>query len=514
LDDVEVSSFKDPLTDYQISDIAVGTGLSKSRPFDGAVSNFTMEYTLFDRNRLIVRMILLGKMIGLCGVVAFLSLMIIQYTKISRDPAFQTATFRIRLFYVTLFIGFALQTIYYVANYYKGLSYPFTSPLFIPYDRFMDFFNINSTSIADNRYTKLHALYPPFMLLIARYFSLFADYTYGPFLARDQYGGLISAGLLIAIFIFILFLVARQLTVPLANEPRSDRWRDSLLFFLSIIVCYPVLFAVDRLNYIVMSFIFLYFFVYSKDQNSRTSTLALAAAISMKPHFIFYLIALSDRENIKKLYDTLLWIIFLNLMACIILWDFHYIVTFFDNYRYFSKSFIQTQKIFASPSIFSTIMISLNILSNPKLFVMVERVYTVASMVLIIMSSIYIKNKIRDINFRMFYLTILLILLPVASYDYNLILLILYVPYLLTRIGKEFSTLEIFLLAIILIPKNYLTLMLEPCLTQFGSTYLRYTEQIIVTPLILLAMVISMLFKYRKKIDNDGVQKSIFVNQP
>jgi hypothetical protein len=87
------------------------------------------------------------------------------------------------------------------------------------------------------------------------------------------------------------------------------------------------------------------------------------------------------------------------------------------------------------------------------------------------------------------------ILLPVASFDYNLILILVFVPYLLGLPEGEFSRTEVALLALALIPKHYLTLFLEPYPTQIGETYLRLTEQILFTPLLLLALLITRIVR-------------------
>ena len=63
--------------------------------------------------------------------------------------------------------------------------------------------------------------------------------------------------------------------------------------------------------------------------------------------------------------------------------------------------------------------------------------------------------------------------MPVSSFDYNLILLLAFVPYLL-RETTSFSASEIMLLCLALVPKTFITINLEPYQTQFGPTFLAY----------------------------------------
>jgi hypothetical protein len=50
LDDVLVLDIKDVRWKYDLSDIAVGTGFSRTRPFDGEIADFTIAYTVWGRN--------------------------------------------------------------------------------------------------------------------------------------------------------------------------------------------------------------------------------------------------------------------------------------------------------------------------------------------------------------------------------------------------------------------------------------------------------------------------------
>lgn len=50
LDGKETVRAKSPRINYKINEIAVGSGLSKSRPFDGQINNFSIEYDMEHEN--------------------------------------------------------------------------------------------------------------------------------------------------------------------------------------------------------------------------------------------------------------------------------------------------------------------------------------------------------------------------------------------------------------------------------------------------------------------------------
>jgi hypothetical protein len=71
----------------------------------------------------------------------------------------------------------------------------------------------------------------------------------------------------------------------------------------------------------------------------------------------------------------------------------------------------------------------------------------------------------------------------------------------------SFSTSELFILACTFVPKHYITLRLEPYYTQFGPTFLRLTEQIVINPLLLMFLVVIALTRA-------NVQQGVSVRHP
>ena len=489
-----VADLSDARIGYEISRIAVGTGFSRSRPLDGAIRDFSLEYRLHDedtRTRSLIQALQLLSLLLLAGFLCQRVVRVLEGRKLSEFP------FRVRLFSLLLLLGSSAQVLYFLAaHFHSGLPYPFSSPFFVPPDRFMDFFNINFRAVMDTRYTEYSAICPPFGFLIARYFSLFADYGSGPFAARDQAGGMISLGVYLAIFFLSIAFLARRLARNLEERGIPSRLLDGGLFFLALLFSYPVWNAVDRGNYIILGFTFFYWILYSPAWKNQASAFSLAGIISLKAHLGIYLFALADRDHWRKFVDVLFWVFFLNLIASVILQDYHFLLRIAENYGKFSGHFIPASKVMNSPSLFSVLYLFLHERMSPSGFASLEKAYSVLSLSALVLLALWVRKKIRDVNLRLFYLTLGSILLPVASYDYNLILILVFVPYLLGLAEGEFSRKEILLLALALVPKHYFTLFLEPYPTQLGETYLRLTEQILLTPLLLLALLAFAIRRY------------------
>jgi hypothetical protein len=492
LDNNLVADLFDPAMNYAVSDIAVGTGFSRSRPFDGTIRNFTISYMLINKRTALLQALGVLKILLLSS---FSVIFLILLVRAVRTLNLTSITDRVRIFSLVIIGGSLGAFIYFFVNrYFYGLSYPFTSPLFYAEDRFMDFFNINFRAVVETRYTEYGAVAPPFGFLIARCFSFFSDYDNGPFTAREGLGATTSVALFTAIFVVFLVLISLQVRKYLKDGGAQNTRLDFLLFLIAVLFSYPVFFAVDRGNYITISFVFLYFFVYSRNQSGWFASMAIAAAISLKLHLLIYLIGLSDREHRSKLMDVVLWIVFLNVISSIILQDYQFFTRFLGNYLKFTQSFGNTfEKVFGSPSLFSIIFIVFDPLISQRAMDSIEKLYSWLSMGGTILLSFYIRNKVADLNLRLFYLTILLVALLVASFDYNLILLFLFVPYLFMLTEERFTGLEIILLALALVPKHYITLALYPYHVKFGWLHLRMTEQIILTPLLLLSLVVIRL---------------------
>jgi hypothetical protein len=198
---------------------------------------------------------------------------------------------RIALFARVVILGMALALGFtFVLTHYFQMSHPFNTFLVSVDNCFMDFFNVNYYSYGLDPYPT-GTVYPPFGLLVARAFAMGFDYSaHGALAARASRAGQLSA-LILAVGFCICFF-----TVVYRAIRTGDRGRD---FRLTLVLCasYPVLFLLDRGNYLMISFPFLFGFVHYYERNRRLANLFLALAISTKLYpLLFLLLLAADRR--------------------------------------------------------------------------------------------------------------------------------------------------------------------------------------------------------------------------
>lgn len=166
---------------------------------------------------------------------------------------------------------------------------PIAYPLFFApkSDIFMDFFNINYY-VADgqNPYLENESSYPPLILLIARFFALFADYSMGRQAARSSFTGTLSC----IIFVVLTYSAITFCVYRLSKKVGFAR-KTSILLCVIFLLSAPSLYLLERTNYMLVALLFslLYFLLYDSDSKilRECSILCLAAAFAIK----FYPIA-------------------------------------------------------------------------------------------------------------------------------------------------------------------------------------------------------------------------------
>ncbi len=180
--------------------------------------------------------------------------------------------------------GLAAAVVYVLGSVlFHGNVYPHNTFLFTGADRFMDFFNTRHALKAGFApYSNPDYLMPHFP------FAMFLEYMF-TFLPRDLSFTLFMAG-----FTAYYLWGARYLL-------SGDLQGTDLKFRLPamLLLCYPLLFLLDRANFETFVYIFLSLFIYLYYQaRSRTlASLSLAAAIAMKLFpAIFLLIFLAERD--------------------------------------------------------------------------------------------------------------------------------------------------------------------------------------------------------------------------
>ncbi len=163
-------------------------------------------------------------------------------------------------------------------------------------DWFMDFFNVNGFVKDMDPYIGEKSSYPPLVLLIAKLFSLCADYSIGSKLTRVTVGGIIS----LLFFLGIFFSVSLVLLRKVCKKHGIPLW-GTFAIFAGIFVSAPNFFAVNRSNYLLLALMFsAIFIVYYKDERRwvrELSYVALAVAVGIKLYpAAFALLLLRDKR--------------------------------------------------------------------------------------------------------------------------------------------------------------------------------------------------------------------------
>jgi hypothetical protein len=151
------------------------------------------------------------------------------------------------------------------------------------------------------------------------------------------------------------------------------------------------------------------------------------------------------------------------------------------NYVQFSHAAPRIEEAFASPSLFGLLFGVLAPFSRQSVLSSMEQVYSVVGLAAMAILPFFVMSKIKDLKLRCFYITITIIMFPIASHDYNLVLLLPFLPLLLRTSDSYFSFADLVFLSLVFIPKHYLTVFVEP----YGLTALRLTENAVITPLLL-----------------------------
>ncbi|MDE6598122.1 MAG: DUF2029 domain-containing protein [Clostridia bacterium] len=145
----------------------------------------------------------------------------------------------------------------------------------------MDFFNVNYFVVDMDPYIARGSSYPPFALLIAKLFSISTNYLPGPVLARETIGGMASL-----IILFILSLAIALILLRKICKKHGVSVLATLMIFVAFLISAPILFEINRGNYLILALVFsAVFLVYYKDERRwarELSYVALAVAAGIK----------------------------------------------------------------------------------------------------------------------------------------------------------------------------------------------------------------------------------------
>lgn len=144
-----------------------------------------------------------------------------------------------------------------VLFYYAGFEFGFKRNDFkvgFTYSNFWDFY-YQALTAAEETFETVNTGYFPFSYAISKFFAVLAGWRPGFHNIRS--GTVLIYFIFLMVFLSPLVLLAREIVV-------SKRFRGEKVFFLGLFlaICYPVLFAVERGNFVIISFFFLALMLY------------------------------------------------------------------------------------------------------------------------------------------------------------------------------------------------------------------------------------------------------------
>lgn len=152
---------------------------------------------------------------------------------------------------------FFFNIVIVVLFYYAGFEFGFKRNDFkvgFTYSNFWDFY-YQAITAADGTFEAVNTGYFPFSYAISKLFAVIAGWRPGFHHIRS--GTVLIYVMFLIVFLSPLVLLAREIVV-------SKRLRGEAIFFLGLFLatCYPILFAVERGNFAIISFFFLSLMLY------------------------------------------------------------------------------------------------------------------------------------------------------------------------------------------------------------------------------------------------------------
>ena len=381
---------------------------------------------------------------------------------------------RIDLVCMILIFGFGISIfLNYILGINSSYGYPFNTFLYRPTELSSDF--VFPYAIAKNPYNSqilgtvniLEVLFIPKIVQSDIWNLSSSGPLYFPFaywigllfrVFPPAIGLIIFWGIGIGFFISAFITLIRQHIV------------SPLQGILLILLSYPFLFALDRANFELIVFVFLYIFVFFYNRSPWLSRIALACAIAMKLlPAVFLLLYLSDKKY-KDLIITLGMAFLVNL-AGYALYPGGFeknIIAHLLNLRISSLFYsVRGQDIAFNHSLLAGLkFLFLTFSSRPDLDVVNFQANSFMrwiSPILAITMSIWVIWIEKEQWKKVAIVTCLFLLIPAGSADYRL--LHLYIPFFLwlgTAGSSRFDKMYALIFGLLFIPKNFSHLLVLP----------------------------------------------------
>lgn len=364
-----------------------------------------------------------------------------------------------RLYLIVSSIGFLFS--FFSILLYRGISFRYV--LFVnEANHFMDFFNSLFLGMMPDPYA-YQAVYPPLNYAILHFISAFIPrdlLALGELAVRDSQVGMF-------VFVFYSFLTTGGALYVIYRNKAGTEWEKVLFTFLCLMSS-GFIFHIVRSNMIILSLLFILFFVFGKDSKKpfvrelSLLSLAVAAAIKIYPA-LFGLVLLKEKRYRESMRTVVYGMLFFFLPFLVTGGLTSGIRQMVENLQNLS-SLVASLGFGYSVSFGNTIRLALALAgADTDTAALIARIGT-NLLLLAGLGSIAVQKK----TWKTYGLiTLLIIAYPDVSYQYTLIFMI--VPLMLFLDKKEafckgdigYLTLFVCILAPIFLPHNVLFAQLE-----------------------------------------------------
>ena len=441
---------KDSDINYAISDIAIGTGFGKSRPFYGEITDFSIDYKLLKGGRLIKLFYILFSSIILMIVLyfTFKNLRIEGNKNIFLSVNAETTLKEATIIEFIIIAGLMVSMFFHYMNISCDMHYHYSTFLFRSDDRFNDFFNAIRYTHGFSPFTDLvEPFYFPFAYLVTYIFSLIKP----AFLSHRIYLLIFSA----TVFWWNYSSVKKLEAL--------DRLKYA--FILSFMI-YPFLFSIDRSNFECILFIFLCFFIYFYIKgNMLLSILFLSFATAMKLYpALFILIYISDKKYREAFYLILLTFALSFFALKMMTTEFQHNIrsglnglqSLYLIYGIKDAGLRFGESLFGMGKVFLYTFFNKEFLGNTFLIAKYYKIYLIFTMINLAVITLYITFIEKELWRKVTIIVLAIIVFPYQSGAYKLIhLLIPLALYLGYSKGTSKNYGYLILFGILMIPKDY-----------------------------------------------------------
>lgn len=424
---------------------------------------------------------------------------------------------KIWIYSLIVILGFAVFFAYrYIGSRAWGLTYPLNTFLFPQNARYTDFFEINEQVSHLVPYLN-GASYPPLALLVALFFAMIIPGTgtvgkqpldIEAFRDESIWGQTVLLAMYGVALFFIMFIFWKKMIPILDRSPvRRDQqssflgriryYSDKYLIYpvigLSVLTAAPIIYSLDRGNYLILSVLMLILFCAYYDKNDKAAAIFLAIAACLKVYPVVLFLVFFIGKKWKPLVLGLSTGAILTALSMLVFQG-----NYFKNFFYFLKNIFAFSGGFPDDSAYyyrfavgfrsllATPVLMIN-KSMPNDFpVSLLTIATgMAFLVLVIALCVLDKRPWR----QMMYLCFFMILFPTPSFFYNLSYLI--APLLVLLLKEEQERLDfvyIIGLALLMIPKSYCYALVE---FSNGPSYIGFES--FLNPLIMCSILILSL---------------------